>query len=140
MIRPSRPTDTCGTWPSEAGITYRNYGEFLEPDSARPGHYTTGKPYLASHSHPTFPAFDMKIPDQRRADLWLEDFKGFAERGDLPALETIWLPRDHTAGGRAGFNTPRAMAADNDYAVGRIVDARLSLALLAVDGDLRPPG
>ena len=65
----------------------------------------------------------MKIPDQRRADLWLEEFKGFAERGDLPALETIWLPRDHTAGGRAGFNTPRAMAADNDYAVGRIVEA-----------------
>ena len=72
---------------------------------------------------PDVSRFDMKIPDQRRADLWLEDFKGFAERGDLPALETIWLPRDHTAGGRAGFNTPRAMAADNDYAVGRIVDA-----------------
>ncbi len=107
----------------QAKITYRNYGEFLEPDSARPGHYTTGKPYLATHSHPTFPAFDMKIPDQHRADLWLEDFKGFAERGDLPALETIWLPRDHTAGGHPGFNTPRAMAADNDYAVGRIVDA-----------------
>ena len=107
----------------EAGITYRNYGEFLDPDSTRPGYYTTGKAYLATHSHPTFPSFDMKIPDQRRADLWLEDFKGFAERGDLPALETIWLPRDHTAGGRAGFNTPRAMAADNDYAVGRIVDA-----------------
>ncbi len=34
----------------------------------------------------------MKIPDEQRADLWLADFKGFAERGDLPALETIWLP------------------------------------------------
>jgi YVTN family beta-propeller protein len=107
----------------KAGIAYRNYGEFLDPDSTRPGYYTTGKAYLATHSHPTFPSFDMKIPDQRRADLWLEEFKRFAERGDLPALETIWLPRDHTAGGRAGFNTPRAMAADNDYAVGRIVDA-----------------
>jgi YVTN family beta-propeller protein len=106
-----------------AGISYRNYGEFLEPDQARPGHYTTSKPYLASHSHPTFPNFDMKIPDQHRADLWLSDFEAQVQRHDFPTLETVWLPRDHTAGGRVGFNTPRAMAADNDYALGRMVDA-----------------
>jgi YVTN family beta-propeller protein len=106
-----------------AGISYRNYGEFLDPDKDRPGHYTTGKPYLASHSHPTFPSFDMMIPDQRRADLWLEEFAGYVRQGNLPALETMHLPRDHTAGGRPGFNTPRAMAADNDLALGRIVEA-----------------
>ena len=106
-----------------AGITYRNYGEFLEPDKERPGFYTTGKPYLASHSHPTFPNFDMKIPDQQRADLWLEEFTRYVQQGNLPTLETIWLPRDHTAGGRPGFNTPKAMAADNDLAVGRIAEA-----------------
>jgi phospholipase C len=106
-----------------AGISYRNYGEFLDPDKVRPGYYTTSKPYLASHSHPTFPNFDMKIPDQHRADLWLADFHGQVQRGAFPTLETIWLPRDHTAGGRTGFNTPRAMAADNDYALGRMVDA-----------------
>jgi YVTN family beta-propeller protein len=106
-----------------AGISYRNYGEFLDPDQGQPGHYTTSKPYLASHSHPTFPNFDMKIPDQHRADLWTADFNEHVQRHALPTLETIWLPRDHTAGGRAGFNTPRAMAADNDYALGRIVEA-----------------
>jgi DNA-binding beta-propeller fold protein YncE len=106
-----------------AGISYRNYGEFLNPDKERSGYYTTAKPYLASHSHPTFPNFDMKIPDQHRADLWLEEFAGYVQQGNLPALETIWLPRDHTAGGRPGFNTPRAMAADNDLAVGRIAEA-----------------
>ncbi len=106
-----------------AGISYRNYGEFLDPDKGRPGHYTTSKPYLASHSHPTFPNFDMKIPDQHRADLWTADFDAQVQRRAFPTLETIWLPRDHTAGGRAGFNTPRAMAADNDYALGRIVEA-----------------
>jgi YVTN family beta-propeller protein len=106
-----------------AGISYRNYGEYLEPDRERPGHYTTAKAYLASHSHPTFPNFDMKIPDQRRADIWLEEFNRFVQQGSLPALETMWLPRDHTSGGRAGFNTPRAMAADNDLAVGRVVEA-----------------
>jgi DNA-binding beta-propeller fold protein YncE len=106
-----------------AGISYRNYGEFLDPDKERPGYYTTGKPYLASHSHPTFPNFDMKIPDQHRADLWLGEFADLVNQRKLPALETIWLPRDHTAGGRPGFNTPRAMAADNDLALGRIVEA-----------------
>jgi DNA-binding beta-propeller fold protein YncE len=106
-----------------AGISYRNYGEFLDPDTDRPGYYTTGKPYLASHSHPTFPSFDMKIPDQVRADVWLEEFTRHVQRGNLPALETMHLPRDHTAGGRPGFNTPRAMAADNDLALGRIVEA-----------------
>jgi DNA-binding beta-propeller fold protein YncE len=106
-----------------AGISYRNYGEFLDPDKDRPGYYTTGKPYLASHSHPTFPSFDMKIPDQHRADVWLEEFAGYVRQGNLPALETMHLPRDHTAGGRPGFNTPRAMAADNDLALGRIVEA-----------------
>jgi DNA-binding beta-propeller fold protein YncE len=105
------------------GISYRNYGEFLDPDKDRPGYYTTSKPYLASHSHPTFPNFDMKIPDQRRADIWLAEFDQLVQRRAVPTLETIWLPRDHTAGGRAGFNTPRAMAADNDYALGRIVEA-----------------
>jgi len=107
----------------QAGISYRNYGEFLDPDKGRPGYYTTSKPYLASHSHPTFPSFDMKIPDQRRADLWLAEFDQQVRQRAFPILETIWLPRDHTAGGRVGFNTPRAMAADNDYALGRIVDA-----------------
>jgi len=106
-----------------AGITYRNYGEFLDADVERPGHYTTSKPFLASHSHPTFPDFDLKIPDQHRADLWLAEFAEYVEQQALPALETVWLPRDHTAGGRVGFNTPRAMVADNDYAVGRIVEA-----------------
>jgi YVTN family beta-propeller protein len=106
-----------------AGITYRNYGEFLEPDKNDSTRYVTGKPYLATHSHPAYPGFDMKIPDQRRADLWLAEFKTYEEKGELPQLETIWLPRDHTAGARVGYNTPRAMAADNDYAVGRIVEA-----------------
>jgi DNA-binding beta-propeller fold protein YncE len=106
-----------------AGISYRNYGEFLDPDKDRPGRYTTDKPYLASHSHPMYPSFDMKIPDQHRADVWLEDFAGYVRQGNLPALETLHLPRDHTAGGRPGFNTPRAMAADNDLALGRMVEA-----------------
>src|SRR5262249_42971619 len=101
-----------------AGITYRNYGEFLEPDAERPGHYTTSKPFLATPSPPTFPGFDMRIPDQERADLWLAEFGEFVARHALPTLETLWLPRDHTGGARVGLNTPTAMVADNDYALG----------------------
>ena len=106
-----------------AGITYRNYGEFLDVDKHDSTRFVTDKPYLATHTHPVYPGFDMKIPDQRRADLWLAEFKTHVDKGEMPQLETIWLPRDHTAGARVGYNTPRAMAADNDYAVGRIIEA-----------------
>src|SRR5881409_1630975 len=41
----------------------------------------------------------------------------------MPALTILWLPNDHTAGARAGLPTPRAYAADNDLALGRVIEA-----------------
>ena len=41
----------------------------------------------------------------------------------MPALQLLWLPNDHTAGTRAGLPTPRAYMADNDLALGRIIEA-----------------
>ncbi len=60
---------------------------------------------------------------------WLEEFRGFvadleAGRADrLPALSIMHLPNDHTIGLKAGHATPQFLVADNDYAIGRIVDA-----------------
>jgi len=65
----------------------------------------------------------MDIPDQVRADVWLRDFRKGAAEGRMPALQILHLPCDHTAGARPGKRTPRAMAADNDLALGRIVEA-----------------
>jgi hypothetical protein len=110
------------------GITYRNYGEYVEPTGrAREGELPPGyrgvKPYLQAHTNPQFPGFDLAIKDQHRVDVWLAEFQQYVASGQLPALETIRLPNDHTAYARAGLPTPKAMFADNDLALGRIVEA-----------------
>ncbi|HET9983331.1 MAG TPA: bifunctional YncE family protein/alkaline phosphatase family protein [Longimicrobiales bacterium] len=109
-----------------AGITFRNYGEFVhsekaDPDDAPPA-YRGNKPFLMANTNPRFPGFDLNIPDQLRADVWLEDLAGFTRAGRMPALQVIRLPNDHTAGARAGTPTPRAYMADNDLALGRIIE------------------
>jgi DNA-binding beta-propeller fold protein YncE len=110
-----------------AGISYRNYGEFVHlgfgAKKSAPGSYFGVKPSLQKHTNPNFPGFDTDIPDQHRADVWLEEFRGFEQSGELPALEIMRLPNDHTVGARAGSPTPRAYMADNDLALGRIVEA-----------------
>jgi hypothetical protein len=53
---------------------------------------------------------------------WSREFDAFVKNGTLPQLEYIWLPNDHTSGSRPGKLTPIAYVAQNDYAVGRMVD------------------
>ena len=72
---------------------------------------------------PIFPGYDMGIPEQVRADLFLREFREFERDKNLPNLIVMLLPIDHTNGTSPGFPTPRAMVADNDVALGRIVDA-----------------
>jgi DNA-binding beta-propeller fold protein YncE len=107
------------------GISLRNYGEFVVP--VRSGGRTTGyrgtKPALMATSHPQFPGFDLNLTDQHRADLWIAELQDFVRQGTMPTLEIVRLPNDHTAGVRAGAPTPLAMFADNDLALGRMVEA-----------------
>jgi YVTN family beta-propeller protein len=110
------------------GLTLRNYGEFVIPDRANPAAgmpagYRGNKPFLAANTNRDFPSFDMDIPDQRRADIWLREFQDYVQRGTMPSLMIVRLPNDHTAGARAGAPTPQAYMADNDLALGRIVEA-----------------
>jgi YVTN family beta-propeller protein len=67
---------------------------------------------------PNFPPFDLSIPDQFRVDLWLQNFNADVANNSVPALTLIWLSDDHTGGPPSG----PAEQADNDLAVGRIVD------------------
>lgn len=71
--------------------------------------------------------FAIDYPDQLRADEFLREFNQFVkDRGtskELPQFIEMWLPLDHTGGTRAGKPRPRASVADNDLAVGRVVDA-----------------
>ncbi|MDB4899983.1 MAG: phosphoesterase, partial [Gemmatimonadetes bacterium] len=112
----------------EKGITFRNYGEFVVPDSVDPDDvlppgYRGNKPYLASHTHPAYPGFNLDITDQHRADVWIAELAEFTRRGVMPTLEIVRLPNDHTSGATAGRPTPRAYVADNDLALGRIIEA-----------------
>ena len=109
------------------GLSLRNYGCFLTFGGSRPD-----KPLLAGHTAPDFAGFNLTIPDSdaygparpvSRFAAWKREFDGYVQRGDLPAFELLRLPRDHTAGTTPGLDSPRAMAADNDYAVGEIVQA-----------------
>ena len=108
------------------GITYRNYGEFVSPagrSDSLPAGYRGNKPFLRTHTNPQYPPFDLAIRDQHRADVWLAEFQQFVANNNMPALETIRLPNDHTSYGMAGRPTPRAAFADNDLALGRIIEA-----------------
>ena len=75
-------------------------------------------PSVQKHSVAHFPLFDLGIPDQFRVDLWQQDFNKDVEADRVPSLETLWIMCDHT-GGPAGV---AAEQADNDLAVGRIID------------------
>lgn len=108
------------------GLTLRNYGEFAEPipnkNETAPIQYRATKAALNPYTNPDYPAFDMKISDQVRLNVWLKDFQEFMRKGNLSALEILHLPSDHTSGARAGRPTPKAYMADNDLALGRIVE------------------
>lgn len=113
------------------GLEVRDYGEYAEPNpdslkssgdgEKRP--YRAVRPSLTPFVNPDYPSFNMAIPDQRRADVWIDEFHRFVRAGKMPELEILHLPADHTAGARPGRCTPRACMADNDLALGRIVEA-----------------
>jgi YVTN family beta-propeller protein len=107
-----------------AGISFRNFGEFTrEEDDGHGGRrYIGKKSFQRANTNEAYPAFDMHIPDQRRADVWLAEFQRWVAEGRMPALQILHLPRDHTSGASAGYETPKSMVADNDLALGRIVE------------------
>ncbi len=109
-----------------AGVSVRSYGEFAEKNKE------TGKaegtvPGLKGRVDPDYSPWDLDLPDNRRVDVWLKAFQDFAAKPDgpngLPRLSILRLPADHTQGTRAGAPTPRAMIAENDLALGRMVEA-----------------
>jgi YVTN family beta-propeller protein len=75
-------------------------------------------PAVSNHLIKNFPQFDLGIPDQFRVDLWVQDFRNDVKAGTVPALSILWVMDDHTG----GPPTPDAEQADNDLAIGRIID------------------
>jgi YVTN family beta-propeller protein len=106
------------------GYSVRVYGELATAakDAAGGTVYRSTVPSAAPYTSPTYPAWDLAIPDQRRADAWLAELADYVRQGQMPALEVLHLPNDHTSGAKPGMPTPRASMADNDLALGRIVE------------------
>ncbi|KPK83012.1 MAG: phosphoesterase [Bacteroides sp. SM23_62_1] len=101
------------------------YSGFLRGEPFNFTNMTTVAPVRTLLS-PTYPGYDHHaIPDVLRADAFIRELKEYeAMEGDsLPELIILALPNDHTAGTRPGFPTPRAQVADNDLALGKIVEA-----------------
>ena len=86
------------------------------------------KPELVGHYAPESPDFNLRVPDQIRAEIVLKHLKGWiADReggkDTMPNFIVVRLGNDHTAGTTAGGPTPKSSVADNDLAVGRLVEA-----------------
>jgi YVTN family beta-propeller protein len=79
----------------------------------------TIEPYLC----PTAAGFTLTIPDVHRAGQFINELHGYEKKGDLPNLLMMILPNDHTSGTRPGMPRPESAVADNDVALGRIIEA-----------------
>jgi YVTN family beta-propeller protein len=132
----------------QAGLSMKIYGEYVENDffPTSLGHPTwqqffadalafeggeestlkyqnaiqaeSSIPVVSDHLIKNFPQFDLNIPDQFRVDLWVQDFNNDVANGTVPAFSILWIMDDHTG----GPPTPDAEQADNDLAIGRIID------------------
>jgi DNA-binding beta-propeller fold protein YncE/phospholipase C len=119
-----------------AGLSFRNYGEMDYAKIEDGGDYQkvwaryqagerevfkqqVGIERLRRYTCRDYPGWNMAIPDVLRMDRFLEEFRKFEKEGGFPNLSLVYLPQDHLGGGV----TSSAHMADNDLALGRLVDA-----------------
>jgi YVTN family beta-propeller protein len=116
---------------SDNNISYRNYGFRVFGSVVASG----TEPRLAANTDMNFAGYNLKMPDSipdliktgvnqpTRIAEWLKEFNNYEANSNLPTVEFVRLPNDHTAVNTIGAPTPRAYVADNDYALGQLVDA-----------------
>ncbi len=110
-----------------AGLPMRNYGYFAT-NMAKPGQdgrqiQAVRDPGLANVTNMYYRAYDLDYLDVDRAKVFLRDLAQFEADDRMPRFMIMRLGNDHTAGTMPGRRTPRAYVADNDYALGLIVEA-----------------
>ncbi len=107
---------------AESGVSYRSYGEFTtSPKNGQPGKAKVKG--LEGHFDSEYHTFDMGYPDVKRAERFISELHRFEKEGDMPRLQIVRLPNDHTSGASPGKPTPVAHVADNDLAFGMLVEA-----------------
>ena len=103
--------DNC----TKHNVSWRNYGEFEDE----------GKPYLKelqANSCKAYPGWNLAIHDAYREQVWEKDFDSLVAINAVPKFSVIYLPDDHTSGLAKGAFSPYAAVADNDQALGKLVD------------------
>ncbi len=124
------------------GLTYRNYGEFVSAKIKPAGlrfadiyrDFLSGEgkvsiqakcnlPQMEPYTCPTYIGFPNIVSDQYRASEFIKELKEFEKNGNFPNFIIMLLPADHTSGTKPYMPTPKAAVADNDLALGRIVEA-----------------
>ena len=131
---PGNQINTGHLWDQalRAGLSVRNYGFFF--DNVGPTIINANPPVqvvgysanaaLRPFTDPYFRGFDMNIPDFYLFKEWEREFDANYSAGGLPTLTLLRLPHDHTGSfgtALAGVNTPQLQVADNDYAVGLVI-------------------
>jgi DNA-binding beta-propeller fold protein YncE len=107
----------------EAGISYRSYGEFVINGKTAGDPARTRVKNLRGHFDEWFRSFDLDYSDLKRADRFISELKRFETEGDMPRLQIVRLPNDHTHGTTENLPTPAAYVAENDLALGRVMEA-----------------
>ncbi len=106
-----------------ANVTFRSYGEFTTSPKADGTPAKAKTPGLEGHIDPEYHTFAMDYPDVKRAARFISELQRFEKEGDMPSLQIVRLPNDHTSGTSPGKPTPTAHVADNDLAFGQLVEA-----------------
>lgn len=103
-------------------VSYRMYGEFIDPPDEKGTPAKPRDPAIGKNFSPTYRGWDLDYSDVDRYKAWEKEFTAYEKNGKLPRLSILHLPNDHTAGTRRGALTPKAYVAQNDYALGMIVE------------------
>jgi YVTN family beta-propeller protein len=100
-----------------AGVSFRNYGEFMDNGPPSYGILKDPKNYCKK-----YPGWNLRIKDVDREAVFEKDFDSLVSINRVPHFNSVYLPNDHTSGLARGAYTPAAQVADNDLALGRLVD------------------
>ena len=110
---------------ARANVSFRVYGEFIDAATPEGKPAKPRDPAIGKNFSTTYRGWDLDYSDVDRYKAWEKELTEFEKNGKLPSLCIMHLPNDHTAGTHKGALTPKAFVAQNDYALGLIVE-RLS--------------
>jgi len=118
---------------NKAGVSFANFGFYVARTGDR---FNATDPVLNASTDHDYQGYDLACPDSAntftptkttcltpRVEQWKKSFQSYEATGVMPTVQFVRLPNDHTSGTKVGQPTPKAMVADNDYALGQMVDA-----------------